>query len=400
MQVTHTANTYKAQQTIGVKSTESTTRFDIAYYAKKDPKEISYDEYKTFTKDNVEQLYPKDTMPKENEKANSLLIKATGTDDEILNKVLFDKEIKSDDSEFTRNTSQMLDILMENWEAIEQFKLALAKTEEYIKQHGIKFEGSPDRWISEYSKINSKMMQETIVPDNEKIISAEELFQVFEYNKQGAQTLIEYYGYTPADKQYRYMQSMISYEESIKSEYDKRVQEKNSILASYMTNNQATQNKIANAQEAQKEQEHNTKTSEEEIKQDSKETTLQKLMEDIRSVLRTGFTVAELEYIAKLIDEIKKLIKEKEDGNANVSDSEIEKLIKTIEKELLVLEKKLNGVVIIEKDDEPNPHNSETTLEQSNTDFELRLDVIQKKLDNMRNGKSTNSIDENQEKFK
>ncbi|GEM_PF-3608486 len=339
-------------------------------------------------------------MPKENEKAHSLLIKATGTDDEILNKVLFDKEIKSDDSEFTRNTSQMLDILMENWEAIEQFKLALAKTEEYIKQHGIKFESSPDRWISEYSKINSKMMQETIVPDNEKIISAEELFQVFEYNKQGAQTLIEYYGYTPADKQYRYMQSMISYEESIKSEYGKRVQEKNSILASYMTNNQATQNKIANAQEAQKEQEHNTKTSEEEIKQDSKETTLQKLMEDIRSVLRTGFTVAELEYIAKLIDEIKKLIKEKEDGNANVSDSEIEKLIKTIEKELLVLEKKLNGVVIIEKDDEPNPHNSETTLEQSNTDFELRLDVIQKKLDNMRNGKSTNSIDENQEKFK
>ncbi|GEM_PF-5984637 len=53
MQVTHTANTYKAQQTIGVKSTESTTRFDIVYYAKKDPKEIS-DEYKTFTKDNVE----------------------------------------------------------------------------------------------------------------------------------------------------------------------------------------------------------------------------------------------------------------------------------------------------------------------------------------------------------
>ncbi len=390
MQVINTVTTYKTQQAIGLKQTEATARFDIAYYAKKDPKDISYDEYKTFTKDNIEQLYPQDIMPKENEKANSLLIKVTGTDDEILNKVLFDKEIQSDDSEFTQRTSQMLNIIMEHWEMIEQFNLALQKTDEYIKEHGIKFEGHPDKWIGEYSRINSQIMKETVVPENQKTISAEELFQVFEYNKQGAQSLIEYYNYTPADKQYQYMQSMISYEESIKHEYDKRVKEKNSILASYTNNNQATQNKITQAQEAKDEQERiekqstTTKASKDEAEEESK-TNLKRLMEDIRSVLRTGFTVSELEYIEKLIDEIKKLIREKEEGNDKISDSDIEKLIQAIEKEILVLEKKLNGVVIIEKDDE-------ASFNQNNTSFEVRLDIIQKKLDNMRNGKDTRSI--------
>ncbi|MDY0328084.1 MAG: hypothetical protein RBR07_07545 [Arcobacteraceae bacterium] len=351
MQVIHTAGTYKTQQTIGAKSTETMTQFNIAYYEKRDPADITYDEYKTFTKDNIEQLYPKDTMPKENEKANSLLIMVIGTDDEILNKVLFDKEIQSYNSEFAKKTSQM--------------------------------------------------MKEIAVSKNEKTISAEELFQVFEYNKQDAQVLIDHYGYTPEDKQYQYMQSMISYEESIKKEYEKRVQEKNSILASYTNNNQATQNSIAKAQEEKNEQEkiekqNSTKALEEESDEDGRET-LRRLMEDIRSVLRTGFTVSELEYIEKLLEEIRKLISEKEEGNDNISDSDIEKLIKAIEKELLVLEKKINGVVIIEKDDEPNSNDNETSFNQSDTDFELRLDVIQKKLDNMKNGKDTQSIDKTKE---
>jgi len=113
------------------------------------------------------------------------------------------------------------------------------------------------------------------------------------------------------------------------------------------------------------------------------------LVKDLISVIKTGFTIEELEYIEKLIEEIRKLLKERADADKATSNEDIDKQIKAIEDALLALEKRIHGVAIIEMD-------GETTQQQENNDsdippedgfhFEERLNAIEKRIDNMKNG--------------
>lgn len=113
------------------------------------------------------------------------------------------------------------------------------------------------------------------------------------------------------------------------------------------------------------------------------------LVKDLISVIKTGFTLEELEYIEKLIEEIRKLLKERADADKATSNEDIDKQIKAIEDALLALEKRIHGVAIIEMD-------GETTQQQENNDsdippedgfhFEERLNAIEKRIDNMKNG--------------
>jgi len=113
------------------------------------------------------------------------------------------------------------------------------------------------------------------------------------------------------------------------------------------------------------------------------------LVKDLISVIKTGFTLEELEYIEKLIEEIRKLLKERADADKATSNEDIDKQIKAIEDALLALEKRIHGVAIIEMD-------GETTQQQENNDsdippedgfhFEERLNAIEKRIDTMKNG--------------
>ncbi len=116
---------------------------------------------------------------------------------------------------------------------------------------------------------------------------------------------------------------------------------------------------------------------------------LRALVEDLISVIKTGFTVEELENIEKLIAELRKLLKERSDADKAASNEDIDKQIKAIEDALLALERRIHGVSVIEME-------GETTQQQENNDsytppsdgfhFEERLDAIEDRIDVMKNG--------------
>jgi len=76
----------------------------------------------------------------------------------------------------------------------------------------------------------------------------------------------------------------------------------------------------------------------------------QQLMDDIRSVMRTGLTEQELEELEAKIAEIQKRIKEASKGEGT-SVSQISSMMDEIEKLILEAQKKVNGVVIKEVDE-------------------------------------------------
>ncbi len=120
---------------------------------------------------------------------------------------------------------------------------------------------------------------------------------------------------------------------------------------------------------------------------------LRELVEDIVSVLKTGYTVSELEYIEQLLEEIRKLLREKNNGNSDISDEDINKQIKTIEKALLQLEKRLNGQAVIEVGEEDSSQNDTDSATASGMSFESKLDAIQQRIDTMKSGKYNQPTD-------
>ncbi len=76
----------------------------------------------------------------------------------------------------------------------------------------------------------------------------------------------------------------------------------------------------------------------------------QQLMDDIRSVMRTGMTEQELEELEAKIAEIQKRIKEASQSE-NVSMDQITSMMDEIEKLILEAQKDVHGVVIKEADD-------------------------------------------------
>lgn len=99
-------------------------------------------------------------------------------------------------------------------------------------------------------------------------------------------------------------------------------------------------------------------TQQEDVK-DDKEVT-QALIADIMSVLRTGHTVAELEEIEKLLQEIQKRIKE-ESTNKSVSTDDIKEMMERLERAIQKLQKDNSGVVIKEVKE------TNTTTQNTNT---------------------------------
>jgi hypothetical protein len=164
--------------------------------------------------------------------------------------------------------------------------------------------------------------------------------------------------------------------------YDTRSSQNSSKLESY-SNNQSAKTAI---NEAQNTEQADKKDSVDDTKEESKEDyikTLRKLVEDIKWIMRTGFTKEELEHLEKLIAKLQQMM---EDG---ADESEISSKIKEIKQAILKLQKRVNGEAIIEigKNDPMKP----TTSENSETDigsmgFKSELDVIKISLEKMKSG--------------
>jgi len=235
MQINSTTNTVyvntiqKTEESTNINQTANTT-FDILTLENKDPKEITYDEYKELTSEDIEQLFPKESMPEENEKAMALHRKVNISDDNILNQVLFDKELSSDDSKAVRSTLGMIDFLDEHWALATSFE-SFEKANKYMEDNDIPFSKEV------FFKIQQKMESTINYEDDDSKMTAEELFEIFDNNKLGYEDLIDFHNYTPNDKEYQDFQEQIQYRESIKNAYEQKLNEQNATLDAYTRNN-------------------------------------------------------------------------------------------------------------------------------------------------------------------
>jgi len=123
MEVTSTQNANTTQETSKVATKQQseqtqTTLFKSLQEKETNPKDITYEEYKSLTREEIDKLYPKDTKKEENDIATSLHIKVHMTDDETMNKVLFEKELESLDSidaEYLKSATNVFNTTFEAW---------------------------------------------------------------------------------------------------------------------------------------------------------------------------------------------------------------------------------------------------------------------------------------------
>ena len=103
MQVSNTNTSYKMQETNSTNLSNTTSsQFDISLYTDKNPKDITFDEYQKLTDEDIEKLYGKNT--EKSREAYKLQGTAKFTDDETLNKVLFEKTLNDTDNDFRKFT--------------------------------------------------------------------------------------------------------------------------------------------------------------------------------------------------------------------------------------------------------------------------------------------------------
>ncbi len=119
---------------------------------------------------------------------------------------------------------------------------------------------------------------------------------------------------------------------------------------------------------------------------------IEALLKDLISVIKTGFTESELEYMEQLLEEIRKLLKEKDDEDSQTSNEEIEKQIKALEDAVFDLEKKILGVIIINPDEEEDVDASDSP-ESAGLSVEERLNAIEQKIGDMKSGQYNQPID-------
>jgi len=123
MEVTSTQTTNTTQETSKVASKQQgeqtqTTLFKTLQEKETSPRDITYEEYKKLTREEIDTLYPKDTKKEQNDEATSLHIKVHMTDDETMNRVLFDKELEaldSVDAEYLKSATNVFNTTFEAW---------------------------------------------------------------------------------------------------------------------------------------------------------------------------------------------------------------------------------------------------------------------------------------------
>ena len=129
------------------------------------------------------------------------------------------------------------------------------------------------------------------------------------------------------------------------------------------------------------------------------------LVDDIISVIKTGFSLEELEYIEKLLNEIKKRIRESRESGID-AEEDINKMIKELERAVAELQKRFTGMATIEAETDSLQDAEKADLSTDGLNFEARIDALEKSIEQMRSGQlieievDTDKSEEEKEKEK
>ena len=114
MEITTSSSIYTAITSLQTSSTtktksvndlaSGTDSFTVSINQKTQASDYSYDDYKKLSAKDINEIFPWDKMPHENEKARKLQLLATLSPDETLNQTLFDQAKNADFNDIsTRN---------------------------------------------------------------------------------------------------------------------------------------------------------------------------------------------------------------------------------------------------------------------------------------------------------
>lgn len=222
--------------------TSGTDNFTISQNQKTQANDYTYDEYKKLSAKEINEIFPWDKMPNENEKAHKLQLIATLSPDETLNQVLFDQAKNADFNDIsTRNffdrtlktaetekaliSAYKYDTSEEGIKAKEEFyknmpykdKLALAK------EFGFSSVEEKDAY-DEAHKTNH--YADPLDKEIDGIVDAKTYFKFYEMSK----NYFKDYGKDLSEYSQKYLPNEFALFDKVKSEYERRVSQNDTML--------------------------------------------------------------------------------------------------------------------------------------------------------------------------
>lgn len=250
MEITTNSSIYTAitsLQTTSTTKTKSvndlsgeTDSFTISSNKKTQANDYTYDEYKKLSAKDINELFPWDKMPNENEKAHKLQLLATLSPDETLNQVLFDQAKNADFNDIsTRNffdrtlkTAETEKALISGneFDQSEEAKLGTIgmvqtlpseERDKFLKEQGFDSFGE----YSEYIK-NAKITVDPLDKEIDGIVDAKTYFKFYETSK----NYFKEYGKDLSEYSQKYLPNEFALFDNVKNEYEKRVSQNDSML--------------------------------------------------------------------------------------------------------------------------------------------------------------------------
>ncbi len=218
--------------------------FSVSTNQKTQASDYSYYDYKKLSAKDINEIFPWDKMPNENEKAHKLQLIATLSPDETLNQVLFDQAKNADFNDIsTRNffdrtleSATLEKALISSYEyytspeGIEDFKrgyiksileLPEEKRKAYVKEQGF---SSVDDYIN-FIK-NGTGTMDPLEKEIDGIVDAKMYFQFY----QTSENYFKEYGKDLSEYSQKYLPKEFALFDKVKSEYEKRVSQNDTIL--------------------------------------------------------------------------------------------------------------------------------------------------------------------------
>lgn len=206
--------------------TSGTDNFTISQNQKTQANDYTYDEYKKLSAKEINEIFPWDKMPNENEKAHKLQLLSTLSPDETLNQVLFDQAKNADFNDIsTRNFFDRTLASAEFEKAMLSFNQYETSDEEFLKT------------LSQKDKLalakdsNNKVAKtvnytDSLAKEIDGIVDAKTYFDSYEMSK----NYFKDYGKDLSEYSQKYLPNEFALFDKVKSEYEKRVSQNDTML--------------------------------------------------------------------------------------------------------------------------------------------------------------------------
>ena len=236
MEITTNSSIYTAITSLQTSSTtktksvndlaSGTDSFTVSINQKTQASDYSYDDYKKLSAKDINEIFPWDKMPHENEKARKLQLLATLSPDETLNQTLFDQAKNADFNDIsTRNFFDRTLASAEFEKAMLSFNQYETSDEEFLKTLSQK-----DK-LALAKDTNNKVAKtvnytDSLAKEIDGIVDAKTYFKFYEMSK----NYFKDYGKDLLEYSQKYLPNEFALFDNVKSEYEKRVSQNDTML--------------------------------------------------------------------------------------------------------------------------------------------------------------------------